>query len=69
MDSDAVLHAIEANLESSEPSISQSSMVRSLHNLSKSIQKYQIVLHITTILQNFWLILVLWWNIPEAKKN
>ena len=40
---------------SGELSILQSSVVCHFHNLSKSIQSFQIVLHVTKILQNFWL--------------
>ena len=36
-----------------ELSISQSSLVNYLHNLSKNIRNCQIVPHVTTILQNF----------------
>ena len=61
MDSKVVLQAIEANPEnrigrvSGELSITHSSVVCHLHNLSKSIQSCGIVPHIAKILQNFWL--------------
>ena len=65
MDSKAVLQAMEANPLSSiwrvsgELSLSQSSVVYHLHDLGKSIQSCQIVPHVTKILQNFWLILII----------
>ena len=43
---------------SGELGISQSSVVCHLHDLDKSSQNYWIELHITKILQDFWLILV-----------
>ena len=46
MDSKTVFQAIEAN--------STSRVSSHLHNLSKSIQRYQIVPHVTKIFQNFW---------------
>ena len=45
MDSKAELQAIETNLESNTQEVSQFSVVRPLHNLSRSIQ-------MTRILQN-----------------
>ena len=63
VDPKAVLQAIEANpvrrtwRVSGEFIISQS-MVLHLHDPSKSIWSYQIVPHVTKILQNFWLTLV-----------
>ena len=39
---------------------SQSIVGRHIHDVSKSIQVNWIVLHVTKILQNFWLTLVIW---------
>ena len=62
VDSLAIFQAIETNPVSSalrvsgELGISQSSGVCYPHNFGKSIQSCQVVLYITKILQNFWLI-------------
>ena len=75
LDSVAVVLALEINPVSStwsvsgELSISQPSLVNHLHNLSKSIQSYQIVLQVTKILQNFWLILLFYWITQEFFKT
>ena len=59
MVSEAGLQAIEANLESNiwrvpgKLGILQSSVVHHLHNLSKSIQSCQTVLHVTKIFKNY----------------
>ena len=64
MDSDSILHEVEANpvnstwIISGELVIFQSSLVQHLHNLSKSIWSCQIIPCITKILLNFWLTLV-----------
>ena len=64
MDSKAMPWAIKANPVSNtqqvsgELDISQFSVVCHLYNLSKIIWSYWIVLHVTKILQNFWLTLV-----------
>ena len=59
VDSKAIFEDIEPNLANStwrvsgKFSISQSSVVHHLHNLSKSLHSSQIVPHVTKILQNF----------------
>ena len=61
VDSKAMLQAIVANTVSStrrvsgEPGISQSSVVRHVHELGKNICYCWIVPHVTKISQNFWL--------------
>ena len=65
VDSEALLQTMEANpvgntrRVSGEFSISLSSVVHHLHNLSKSISSSRIVFHFRKILQNFWLTLVI----------
>ena len=65
MDSEAVSQVIHANQVSSSQrvlcklSISQSSVVSYLHDLSTSIHSCQIVSQVIEILQNLWLTLVL----------
>ena len=54
---------------SGELSISLSSVVCCLHNLSKSIQGFWIVPHIAKISENFWLNLVLTFKITDNTTN
>ena len=74
VDSEAILQTIEANPVSStrrvsgELSLSQSSVVFHIHDLSKYIKSCRIMFHITKILQNFHLLKskkIFWWSHPQ----
>ena len=65
IESDAVFHAIQANLVSSTRrvsgvfGISKSNMVHHPNNIGKNIRSCQIIPHVSKTLQNFWLSLVI----------
>ena len=66
-----MLQAIEANLASSTWRVSGElgSVVYHLNNFGKSLRSRQIVPHITKILQNFWLTLVLFVGSSKYNSN